>query len=33
MAKYIVDHGRKEAALLLLFKKMALENNTVGFEA
>lgn len=29
MAKYILDHGGKEAVLLLIFKKMALENNTV----
>lgn len=30
MAKYILDRGGKEAVLLLLFKKTALENNTVG---
>lgn len=33
MAKYVVDDGRKEAAWLLMFKKMAFENNTAGFEA
>lgn len=30
MAKYILDRGGKEAVLLFTFKKMALENNTVG---
>lgn len=33
IAKYIPGHGGKEADLLLMFKKMALENNTERWQS